>query len=59
MDELTDRLHGQLEMPPPAMKICRGRMYSRAGYEIDVKERGSPKSAAKASTARTDIVRAR
>jgi hypothetical protein len=40
MDELLDRLHKQLELPPPQMKVCRGRMFSRVDYEIDVKEWG-------------------
>ena len=40
MDELRDRLTAQLEMPPPDMKVCRGRMFSRVDYEIDVKEWG-------------------
>lgn len=40
MDELLDRLRHQLEMPAPQMKVCRGRMFSRIDYEIDVKEWG-------------------
>jgi len=40
MDELVDRLTSQRELPPPQMKVCRGRMYSRSDYEIDVKEWG-------------------
>ena len=40
MDELLERLHKQLELPPPQMKVCRGRMFSRIDYEIDVKEWG-------------------
>ncbi len=40
MDELLDRLHKQLDLPPPQMKVCRGRMFSRIDYEIDVKEWG-------------------
>jgi hypothetical protein len=40
MDELLDRLGAQLQMPPPDMKVCRGRMFSRVDYEIDVKEWG-------------------
>lgn len=38
MDELLDRLKHQLELPPPQMKICRGRMFSHVDYEIAVKE---------------------
>ena len=40
MTELLDRLQHQLDLPPPQMKICRGRMFSRIDYEIDVKEWG-------------------
>jgi len=40
MDELADRLQKQLELPPPHTKVCRGRMFSREDYEIDVKEWG-------------------
>jgi hypothetical protein len=40
MDELLDRLQHQRDLPPPQMKICRGRMFSRIDYEIAVKEWG-------------------
>lgn len=40
LGELLDRLAKQRELPPPRMKICRGRMFSRIDYEIDVKEWG-------------------
>jgi hypothetical protein len=40
MDELLDRLAKQRQLPAPQMKVCRGRMYSRVDYEIDVKEWG-------------------
>ncbi|MBB3543328.1 hypothetical protein FHT97_004077 [Rhizobium sp. BK399] len=40
LDELIDRLKTQCDMPLPQMRICRGRMYSRVDYEIDVKEWG-------------------
>ena len=40
LDELLDRLTKQLDLPPPQMKVCRGRMFSRIDYEIDVKEWG-------------------
>ncbi|MDQ0562483.1 hypothetical protein QO004_004288 [Rhizobium mesoamericanum] len=40
MDELIDRLKAQAEMPLSQMRICRGRMYSRVDYAIDVKEWG-------------------
>ncbi|NNM72678.1 hypothetical protein HJG44_09820 [Enterovirga sp. DB1703] len=40
LDELLDRLEKQRQLPAPQMKVCRGRMYSRVDYEIDVKEWG-------------------
>ena len=40
LDELLDRLRAQRELPPPQMKVCRGRMFSRIDYEIDVREWG-------------------
>jgi hypothetical protein len=40
MDELLDRLREQVTMPPPQVSICRGRMFSRADYEIDVRSWG-------------------
>ncbi len=40
LDELLDRLKAQRELPLPQMKICRGRMFSRVDFEIDVKEWG-------------------
>jgi hypothetical protein len=40
MQELVERLGKQLELPAPQMKVCRGRMFSREDYEIDVKEWG-------------------
>jgi Uncharacterised nucleotidyltransferase len=40
MDELLDRLTHQLDLPPPQMKICRGRMFSRIDYETAVREWG-------------------
>jgi hypothetical protein len=40
MDELLDRLDKQRQLPPPQMKVCRGRMFSRPDYEVDVKEWG-------------------
>jgi hypothetical protein len=40
MDELLDRLSNQRELPPPQMKVCRGRMFSRIDYEMDVREWG-------------------
>lgn len=40
IDELLDRLQAQRQLPLPQMKICRGRMFSRVDFEIDVKEWG-------------------
>jgi len=40
LDELLDRLKAQRQLPLPQMKICRGRMFSRVDFEIDVKEWG-------------------
>ena len=40
LDELLERLRSQLELPPPQMKVCRGRMFSRIDYLIDVQEWG-------------------
>jgi hypothetical protein len=40
MDELLDRLSHQLELPPPEMKVCRGRMLSRVDYAIAVSDWG-------------------
>jgi len=40
LDELLDRLKAQRDMPLPLTKVCRGRMFSRGDFEIDVKEWG-------------------
>src|SRR6266436_2311517 len=40
MDELLGRLERQLDLPPPRVKICRGRMLSQIDYESAVKEWG-------------------
>lgn len=40
LNELLDRLKAQREVPPPQMKVCRGRMYSQIDFEIDVREWG-------------------
>jgi hypothetical protein len=40
MAELLDRLKHQRELPPPQMKICRGRMFSRVDYQQAVDEWG-------------------
>src|SRR5512140_1466257 len=38
LDELLNRLHTQIGLPTPEMKVCRGRLYSRDDYAIDVKK---------------------
>jgi len=40
LQELIERLRRQLELPPPRMKVCRGRMFSRADYETAIREGG-------------------
>ena len=40
MDELIERLQQQLDLPAPQTKVCRGRMFSRNDYAIDVQEWG-------------------
>ena len=40
MDELTARLQRQLDLPPPMVRICRGRMYSHIDYEPDISDWG-------------------
>ena len=40
LDELIGRLQRQLALPPPRIKVCRGRMFSRADYEIAIREWG-------------------
>jgi hypothetical protein len=39
-DELLERLKAQEEMPPSAVKICRGRLLSPTDFVIDVSEWG-------------------
>jgi hypothetical protein len=40
LDDLLERLRHQMQLPTLDKKICRGRLVSRADYEIDVKEWG-------------------
>ena len=40
MKELTDRLCAHLEMPPPQVKVCRGRVFSPRDYITDITEWG-------------------
>ena len=39
-DELVQRLHAQSDIPPPDMKVCRGRIFSPRDYQIDISEWG-------------------
>lgn len=36
LDELMDRLARHADMPVPQVKVCRGRLFSRPDYDIDV-----------------------
>lgn len=40
LDELMDRLESHANMPVPRVKVCRGRLFSRADYAKDVTEWG-------------------
>lgn len=40
MDELLERLKLQDGLPVPETRICRGRMFSRTDYRIDIQEWG-------------------
>jgi len=40
MDELTGRLGMKTKLPVPTTKICRGRLFSRSDYLVDIKEWG-------------------
>lgn len=40
LDELMDRLENHANLPVPQVQVCRGRMFSRADYAIDVAEWG-------------------
>ena len=40
MEELTERLAAQIDLPPPRVKVCRGRLLSPRDYVIDVAEWG-------------------
>jgi hypothetical protein len=40
MDELTGRLAMKAKLPVPTTKICRGRLFSRSDYLVDIKEWG-------------------
>jgi hypothetical protein len=40
LDELLERLDVQNSIPPPGMKVCRGRIFSPRDYQTDVTEWG-------------------
>ena len=40
LDELLSRLHHQINLPTPRIKTCRGRLYSKTDYAVDVVEWG-------------------
>jgi predicted nucleotidyltransferase len=40
LDELLARVEAQKKLPSPQMKVCRGRLFSRADYTIDVVQWG-------------------
>ena len=40
MDELVQRLQSDFDLPPSTERVCRGRMLSKADYELDVSEWG-------------------
>ena len=40
MEELIDRLGAHMSMPPPQVKVCRGRVFSPRDYLVDITEWG-------------------
>jgi hypothetical protein len=40
MNELFGRLRAQVEMPQPRKRVCRGRIFSRDDYHIDITQWG-------------------
>jgi len=40
LDELMSRLQHQIALPTPRIKTCRGRLYSKTDYAVDVVEWG-------------------
>jgi len=40
MDELVSRLQAHMQMPPPHVKVCRGRLFSPRDYVTDITEWG-------------------
>lgn len=40
LDELISRLTTQIDMPTPRKKACRGRLFSRDDFDIDVRDWG-------------------
>ena len=40
LEELFGRLQAQLDLPPPNIKVCRGRLFSPRDYIVDITEWG-------------------
>jgi hypothetical protein len=40
LEELIGRLNAQLDLPPPNIKVCRGRLFSPRDYIVDITEWG-------------------
>ncbi len=40
LDELLSRLREQAGLPAPQTRVCRGRLFSRDDYRIDIAEWG-------------------
>lgn len=40
MDELLSRLQAHLDMPPPHVRVCRGRLFSPRDYVMDITDWG-------------------
>jgi hypothetical protein len=40
MSELLGRLQAQIDLPPPRIKVCRGRLFSPRDYVMDISEWG-------------------
>jgi hypothetical protein len=40
LEELIGRLVAQLDLPPPNIKVCRGRLFSPRDYIVDITEWG-------------------
>lgn len=40
MEELTGRLQAQVDLPPPRVRVCRGRLFSPRDYIADISQWG-------------------